>query len=311
MNIMMTLGGFQFGISTAAYQELSRTTEYRWPAQERFMQNPALQFVGPGGDTINLPGVIYPHFSGGTGQLDAMRALAAKGTPQTLIDGSGRVMGEWVIERVEEKQTVFAFAGAPRKQEFTLGLRKFSDGVGGGGLAGSLLGGVSMASGIAVPTSALTSLASLTTSVSSQSGGFAASLTDSLNKVSAAGAQIGGLISSVLSPISRAIDVATNLKTAATDAKRLLGAVPTNLSGISSAARLVNAASSAVNNAGAAGTMLQRSLTDLAALSTVTSDTTRAVQDALVTVNRLTVAATNTESEASRIRKIMEGATLT
>jgi hypothetical protein len=298
MNVMMTLGGFQFGISTAAYQELSRVTEYRWPSQERFLQDPALQFVGPGADTITLQGVIYPEWNGGTGQLDGMRDLAAGGQPLTLIGGTGTVMGEWVVERVEEKGTVFAIQGVARKQEFNLSLRKFKGVDGGlGGLAGQLLGAASLA----VPLGPLPSLDSLTVSVGSQAGGFAASLTNAMNQVNAVGTQLGSAASGVLSPIGRAIDVATGLKSAAVNAKQLLGSVPTTLSGISAATSLVSAASTAVNNAGAAGAMLKRSLTDLQALASVPASVLSPVQNALVTVNQLTVAATRTQTTATKL----------
>lgn len=122
--VMMQLGSFQFSINSAAYQELRRRTEYRWASQDRFGKMPALQFTGPGGDAITLTGVIYTEFRGGTGQLDKMRAMAKQGLPQLLIDGNGRLLGRFVIEGVEEGQSVFAGYGRPRKQEFTLQLRK-------------------------------------------------------------------------------------------------------------------------------------------------------------------------------------------
>ena len=124
---MLQLGPFQFGVSTAAYQTLQRTTEYRWPSQDRFGKGPVLQHVGQGADTITLPGVIYPEWRGGLGQIDDLRKLAAEGKPQTMIDGTGNVLGRWVIERLEEKQAVFADAGVPRKQEFTVQLRRYFD----------------------------------------------------------------------------------------------------------------------------------------------------------------------------------------
>ena len=123
-SVMMQLGSFQFSITTAAYQELHRRTEHTWAAQDRFGKMPALQYTGPAGDTITLTGIIYTEWRGGTGQLDAMRRLAARGQPQLLVDGTGRLLGRWVIESVEEGQTVFAAAGRPRKQQFTIQLRK-------------------------------------------------------------------------------------------------------------------------------------------------------------------------------------------
>lgn len=128
-NVMMKLGGFTFGIDTAAYQNLTRSSEYRWAAQDRIGQGPALQPVGPGGETINLDGTIYPGHRGGADQLNDMRAEAGKMKPLILVDGRGFVHGRWVIERVEEGQEIFAHRGAPRKQTFRLQLRKYDDGL--------------------------------------------------------------------------------------------------------------------------------------------------------------------------------------
>lgn len=126
--IMMRLGNFGFGINSAAYQELQQRTEYTWAEQPRFGQRAALQFTGPGADTISLSGVLFPEFSGSGGSINTLRRLAAKGQPQLLVSGLGAVMGRWVILGIEEGQSVFAAAGRPRKQEFTVNLRKYDDG---------------------------------------------------------------------------------------------------------------------------------------------------------------------------------------
>lgn len=125
--VMMTLGDYRFSLPTAAYQNLRRSVEYRWPAQERAGRRPARQFTGIGADTIDLDGVIYPHYRGGLGQLDALRALAGKGKPLILTDGTGKVWGKFCIERVEETQGNFFGDGTPRKQEFRLSLAHYGE----------------------------------------------------------------------------------------------------------------------------------------------------------------------------------------
>lgn len=125
--VMMQLGSFQFGLSTAAYQSLERSTEYRWPSQETFGALPVSQATGPGEDTITLQGVILPEFRGGFGQLDTMRDLAGTLQPLLLVSGEGRVMGRWCITKVQERQGVFAAYGLPRRQEFTINLKRFDD----------------------------------------------------------------------------------------------------------------------------------------------------------------------------------------
>lgn len=127
VNMMMILGVYRFCISNAAYQTLSRATEYRWAEQSRLGNEPALQFIGPGADTIKLDGTIYPHFKGGLRQVTAMRLEAAAGIPLMLISGNGTAFGRWCILSVEETQTVFLKDGTPRKITFSLTLQKYGE----------------------------------------------------------------------------------------------------------------------------------------------------------------------------------------
>jgi len=127
MSIMMALGDYRFSINTSAYQNLSRAKEYRWKSQERIQNDPALQYVGPGEEKIDLDGVIYPHYRGGLGQVDTMKRSADWGEPLLLVDGRGFVHGSWVIMSVEETHEVFLQNGVPRKISFSLSLKKYSE----------------------------------------------------------------------------------------------------------------------------------------------------------------------------------------
>lgn len=126
--VMIKLGAYVFSLDTAAYQQLSRATAYRWQALERVNQLAALQFTGPGEDSISLNGVILPTFRGGLGQLDAMRTEAAKGEPLLMVDGRGYVHGRWVILSINETQKTFERGGAPLQIEFSIRLRKYDEG---------------------------------------------------------------------------------------------------------------------------------------------------------------------------------------
>lgn len=127
-DIMMRLGEYSFGIDTAAYQQLSRVTRYRWASQARVGHNDALQYTGRGEDQITLTGRIYPGWRGGAGQVRDMRDQAAAGRPMILVDGSGMVHGRWVIESIEEQSDTFAPGGAPRRQQFSLQMRFYDNG---------------------------------------------------------------------------------------------------------------------------------------------------------------------------------------
>ncbi|AVO37404.1 phage tail protein [Pukyongiella litopenaei] len=127
--VMMQLGFFQFSIDNATYQRLSRSTEYRWSRQARIGTNDALQFTGLGPETIELEGVIYPHFRGGLGQVDKMRIQASIGIPLPLVSGLGRVLGLWVVEAISEGQEVFAAQGIPHRQDFTMRMARYDGGL--------------------------------------------------------------------------------------------------------------------------------------------------------------------------------------
>lgn len=124
---MMALGDYRFSIDTAAYQELKRSQAFRWQAQERLQRSPAMQFIGAGDESIELGGVIYPHFKGGLKQLDAMRTEASKGQPLLLVDGLGFVWGQWVIIQIDEGQSFFQANGQPLKQTFQLRLVNYGE----------------------------------------------------------------------------------------------------------------------------------------------------------------------------------------
>ena len=139
---MMRLGTFKFGIYTAAYQELNRSTSYQWGEQAVFGGWDNLQYLGPGQDTQTLTGVVFPEFKGGTGQIDQLRALASLGQPQILVSGTGRILGLWVINQIDDGQSHFAAFGVPRRQEFTVNMRKYSDDIGQLSLVNSLINAV-------------------------------------------------------------------------------------------------------------------------------------------------------------------------
>ena len=127
--VMMKLGDYRFALSTAAYQAFDRDTAWRWPGVERIGGTTRPQFVGPGDDTIRLAGIVYPHFAGaGLGQIDAMRAEAAKGLPLRMVCGRGKFWGRWVVTSLTERQAVFWSNGAPRRQDFELSLSHYDDG---------------------------------------------------------------------------------------------------------------------------------------------------------------------------------------
>ena len=127
IDMMMLLGTYRFAIKNSAYQTLKRQSEYRWQKINRINANPILQFTGFGVETIDLPGVIYPHFKGGLKQVTLMRAQAGLGKPLFLISGNGFAYGRWCIVKITESQSNFLNGGMPRKIEFFIQLKRYGE----------------------------------------------------------------------------------------------------------------------------------------------------------------------------------------
>lgn len=125
--MMLALGMFVFSLSTAAYQELQRQTEWRHASNNRVGAAPARQFVGRGDDSITLPGIILPELAGSALSLDALRLMANTGKSWPMVEGSGRIYGLWIIESLSETKTIFFRDGTPRRIEFTLNLKRIDD----------------------------------------------------------------------------------------------------------------------------------------------------------------------------------------
>lgn len=138
--MMMALGLFVFMRSTLPYQEFQRQTDWRHPTNSRVGARPASQFVGVGDDKITLGGVLLPEIAGSRLSLDLLRLMADAGEAWPLIEGTGRIHGLFVVENLSETGTVFFSDGAPRRIEFSLGLRRVDDGL--VDMLGSVLGAV-------------------------------------------------------------------------------------------------------------------------------------------------------------------------
>lgn len=116
-----------FNLDTAAFDELRRSTEFRWASQERLSRRPAQQGVGMGDEKITLKGAIFPGLKAGLKQLDTLRAIGAKLQPLTLTTGYGDVLGTWCLKSLEEEQSALMQGGIPRRQGFTLEFVRYGD----------------------------------------------------------------------------------------------------------------------------------------------------------------------------------------
>jgi phage protein U len=198
---LFQLGSFQFDLPNGVPQSLNRTAEYRWEVQDRLLRDPAAQFLGPGSQEITLDGVLFPGFSGRQSTMETLRELAAKGEPQMLTDGLGKVYGKWAIRSVQEGLGTFAPGGGARQISFNISLLRYVED--NPGEAASPLSMNNASSYAGVTSNALAGLSPLTSADSA----FAAldwATNPQFSAVSTA-AQSGGLGLGQLAAISRSI----------------------------------------------------------------------------------------------------------
>lgn len=110
----MLLGKFKFDPVSLRYSK-----EQRWHTIE-CIEKTSLQNIGLGIENIDLTGVIYPQCQNGS--LEQLRNMRE---PNVLVDGSGKVLGNFVVTNLEEKQTSYFPCELPRKVEFKLKLKSY------------------------------------------------------------------------------------------------------------------------------------------------------------------------------------------
>lgn len=125
--MMMVYGMFVFSLSTAAYQDFRRQTQWRNSSLSRIGKRPAVQFLGPGTDTITLSGELYPEFTGGQSNLEQLRAMGDQGAAWPLIEGTGRMYGLYTIDSMDEGSDRHFRDGAASHIEFSLSLSRIDD----------------------------------------------------------------------------------------------------------------------------------------------------------------------------------------
>jgi uncharacterized protein len=122
--MLMALGLFVFAMPTLPFQELEQRQSWRWGTSDRFGARPAAQYLGPGEDQVTITGCLYPLVAGDRGSLDTLRAMAAQGASWPLIDGTGRIFGDFAISEIDARGAAFIDNGVPRRTDFSIELHR-------------------------------------------------------------------------------------------------------------------------------------------------------------------------------------------
>lgn len=123
--MLMALDMFAFEIGTLPFQELQRRFSWRFAKGDRVGVRAASQFLGPGDESVDLSGALYPGEGiGAWSSIDTLRAMADEGAAYVLTSGTGDVLGDFVITGLDLRQGLFFVDGAARTGDFRLSLER-------------------------------------------------------------------------------------------------------------------------------------------------------------------------------------------
>lgn len=121
---LAALGMFAFTTDSTLFDKLTRSRDWRHERTERFGAIAASQFVGPGADKITLTGRLVPEVLGRYGALETLVEMADTGDAYPFMDGRGRVLGHFTIDRVDEGHDSLTEDGMARVKDFTIELTR-------------------------------------------------------------------------------------------------------------------------------------------------------------------------------------------
>ena len=88
----------------------------------------ASQFTGPGEDRIRLSGTLVPEICGSYhSSIETLADMADAGEAYALVNGSGRVLGHYTIETMDERHSNLIDTGEARSVDFTIELARVPD----------------------------------------------------------------------------------------------------------------------------------------------------------------------------------------
>ncbi|KMS58587.1 phage tail protein [Sphingobium cupriresistens] len=125
--MLMALGMFIFEISTLAHDEMQRKAQWVHAKSGRVGARDATQFVGPGAETISLSGAVYTEIADASLSIDQLRAMADEGDAYPLLDGTGLVFGDFVIEAIDGRHAAIMADGRARRIDFAIDLLRVDD----------------------------------------------------------------------------------------------------------------------------------------------------------------------------------------
>ena len=143
MTVSMMLGGFAFEArDRLGYEGVQRKVQTPWAEIKVAQTMDQQQWTGPTSEEVTIRGVLFPQEYGGQASLDGIIAAAQAGTPMMLVSGDdyeGVIHGMFTVQGIDEDRSYHNAAGAPRKNSYSITLKRYGQSTAGGGLFAPIL----------------------------------------------------------------------------------------------------------------------------------------------------------------------------
>lgn len=126
--VVMALGPFLFQAHGFGYTDLSRTLDTTWAEIQTTGRLNALQWTGPTSETITIKGVLFPHEFGGHVTLEGLKVAASSGIPLQMVSLGGKVFGSHAIQKISEDTSFVDRFGTPRKNAYSIEVKRKGSG---------------------------------------------------------------------------------------------------------------------------------------------------------------------------------------
>lgn len=124
---LIAIGMFVFRTDGPTFDELERRVDFKWEASPRYGERDALQFTGPGEDKITISGKLVPEIAGSYSDIETLREMGDIGEVQDVVLGTGKVLGQYVIKAVDDRQESIVAGGMARVVDFAVDLLRHAD----------------------------------------------------------------------------------------------------------------------------------------------------------------------------------------
>lgn len=122
--MLMMVGALRIEIAPFNVHQVSETGDTEYAIKPVVGAEPLLEYVGEGGNQLNLSGRLFPHELGGIDELELLRQLRVSGKPQYVMRGDGRPYGWYAILNVQEQSSYLNSHGVGKLIEVSISLRR-------------------------------------------------------------------------------------------------------------------------------------------------------------------------------------------